>query len=109
MNTMTNKEPTTREILSSISTEELIAELDRRTGVVCSIWTKIDVLPLIDQDDRFADFDEETRDDIAIDFLETISGGLLDILGERGNDYTADKLEELADELASSHQKDITP
>lgn len=92
-------EQSTKEILSGISTEDLIHELLKRPGLVCSLWDRNDILPLMENDERFDDLDDADREDVAEEFLSEIGDRLLDVLGNRGNDYTGDKFGEMADYL----------
>ena len=85
----------TKSILSGVSVEDLVSELLTRREVVCSIWNKDDITPLIDEDSLYQDLSDEEKDELALTFLNEIGQGLQDVLGSRGNDYTADKWESL--------------
>jgi hypothetical protein len=78
-----------REILGMIATEDLIQELQKRKGVVCSVWNHEDVLPLMED----IDLDDETRVSVARNFLYYASDGLQDVLGAYGNAYLDDRFD----------------
>ena len=82
-----------QDILGVISTDELVAELTKRKGVVCSIWNEHDVLPMMEENERFSDLTDEQQVEYARDFLDTVSDGLQETLGTRGNAYLDDRFD----------------
>jgi hypothetical protein len=81
------------EALKQATVAELMAELERRGGVCCSNWTVEDARPVVEHDEECGGLSEAEVDEIAARFLAVASGGLRDILAERGNGYLADRWE----------------
>lgn len=77
--------------LKDIPTDDLIAELRRRPGIVPSIWNTEDVSSLIEDEPACAALTEEQGDALAVAFLESNGRFLENVLAERGNDFLADR------------------
>lgn len=88
-------------ILKDVPTDELIAELRRRPGIVPSIWSTEDVTSLIEDEPDCAHLTEQQAEKLAIVFLETSGRALEDVLAERGNGFLADRWDDHKEHLLS--------
>lgn len=86
--------------LSDVSDEDLDDELLRlRATLVASVSNIDDVRKLVAKDPDCADLSEEQVTEGALLLLTRVSNGLQDVLAERGNNYTAERWDELKDEI----------
>ncbi len=85
--------------LSEASVDELLDELRRRPHVVPSVWTLADAAGPVDEDEELDHLSDEQRDAAAAKLLERSGRRLEDALGQRGNEYLADRWSELRDEI----------
>jgi hypothetical protein len=87
-------------VLTDVSDEDLVDELlRRRATLVASLWNIDDVRELVGKDTDCADLSEEQVTEGALLLLTRVSDGLQDVLAERGNNYTAERWDDLKDEI----------
>lgn len=84
--------------LKDFSDQDLINELQKR-GLVPVVWNHEDAAGPILDDEAAEDLDEAQVEKAARLLLARAEEGLNDILGERGNNYLADRWSELSDEI----------
>jgi hypothetical protein len=63
-------------ILKNVSTEDLIAELYNRPGVVRSVFTIADMENQLEEDEDTADLPSDVKEKIATAFIHKIRGDL---------------------------------
>jgi len=83
----------TKDVTLLNATPEQLKEALQAAGYVVSMWNKEDVFTLIDEDDDFAHLSVEETEEAARCALDEMEIGLLEVLAQRGNDYTADRWE----------------
>jgi len=94
--------------LTDVSDDLLMAEL-RNRGYVLSIWSKEDVVSLVEDDEDCADLTDEQVQEAAQLALDEMGSGLEEVLGSRGNDYTLDRWESDVKDTVLAAIKDATP
>lgn len=102
--------------LKDATVEDLVAELNSRSGVVASVWTQDDFLTDINSDNDALNnlsqdgcealdaLSEEERSDLADAFLVENRKYLEQTLAEAGNRYITDNLPEFVKEFLSETQ-----
>lgn len=86
--------------LENVSDEDLVAELMRRKTIISSIWNiEVDFRPLIEEDADCDDLSDDQIGEAAKILFEECSGGLEDVLGQRGNSYTSDRWYDLKEDI----------
>lgn len=85
------------DMLAEVGSEHII-EVLRRRGLAVSVWSKDDLQFLVDESDALAEIDEETISDEELEaimqeeFERVVSEGLIDHLGQKGNEFIGMKV-----------------
>lgn len=75
------------------ATPEQLIEALRAHGYVVSAWNKEDVFTLVDEDPAFEHLSMADTEEASRCALDEMEDGLKEVLGQRGNDYTAERWE----------------